>query len=90
MSILPIWPGWLVRDEHHVVNPANDVLKIIIGGILPTDDVAVRYVLAGGLVRKDPVQDLAFVLAQLVLVHAAHPNVADPLTIHGGLQSMSL
>lgn len=49
-----------------------------------------RGVPARGFVGEDPVQDLAFELAQLVLVHAAHPNVADPLTVHGGLQSMSL
>ncbi|GGH10071.1 hypothetical protein GCM10011577_38780 [Pseudarthrobacter polychromogenes] len=42
---------------------------------------------AGGLVREDPVQDLALELAQLILIKGADPHVANALTVHGGLQS---
>jgi hypothetical protein len=41
---------------------------------------------ARGLVSENAGQDLALELAQFILVYAAHPQVADALTIHDGLQ----
>jgi hypothetical protein len=41
---------------------------------------------AGGLVRENPVQDLAFELAFLVLVQRAHPHTPDTLSGHCCLQ----
>jgi hypothetical protein len=38
---------------------------------------------AGGLICKDPVQNLDVELAFLVLVQSAHPHVPDPLSSHG-------
>ena len=43
---------------------------------------------ARGLVREDPIQDLAFELALLVLVQRAHAHVPDPLTSHSCLQPL--
>jgi hypothetical protein len=48
-----------------------------------------RGVPAGGLVHKDPIQNLAFELALLVLVQRAHANVPDPLSSHLRLPPLS-
>jgi hypothetical protein len=44
---------------------------------------------AGGLVREDSVQNLAFELAFLVLIQRAHPHVPDPLSRHRCLQTFA-
>jgi hypothetical protein len=41
---------------------------------------------AGGLVYEDPVQNLAFKLALLVLIQRAHPQTPDPPSGHRRLQ----
>ena len=45
---------------------------------------------ARGFIREDPVQNLAFKLALLVLVECADPYVPDPLTNHDRLQPLSV
>jgi hypothetical protein len=45
------------------------------------------YRVPGGLVRKDPVQTLAFELTLLVLVQRAHAHVPDLLSGHRCLQT---
>jgi hypothetical protein len=45
---------------------------------------------ARGFVHEDPVQNLAFELAFLVLVQRADPHVPDPLSSHLSLQTLNL